>query len=151
MGKTLLQGLIEKKTKELEDLTVIDAWFTKTTWFYQTGSRFFGGFTEGSDDDYFISESSMKSLFPYFEKLGFRVKHHSHSFEYSLYGGDPSISYILEYGSIIDIQVIKDSYFERKLKAQDKYKELILTVPGYLSSMSNRQKSNLWRTLIMLS
>lgn len=112
--------------------------------FHLTGSRRFGTSVAISDFDYFVKESDLKPFRDQLMSLGLRQKRWTHY-------GDPSVSQILEYGNIVDIQVIKDEYFDAKVKAQDLFAKLVVLNGRNISLMCKQELRDLWGTLIMVS
>lgn len=110
-----------------------------------TGSRFFGTNHDSSDYDFFMNAKDYS--FEFARKLvdlGFERTYDSG------YDSDPSVLWIYSYHGTIDIhiQVIKDYWFDRKVSAQDKIKDMYETIPDLMENASKSRMKMLWRQLM---
>lgn len=118
-----------------------------TPGFYLTGSRFFGTDHDESDYDFFMKEDLM--VMSILRCLGF-----SQDWNSGYSDSDPSVRAVLcfEEGPIkIHVQMIKSSFFDKKMKAQEKIRELFIALPIRMRQMSKADMSIIWRRYIMMS
>ena len=108
--------------------TTVEQFITQSKYeFFLTGSRFFGGFTDQSDHDYFVEYSP--ELVRDLTRLGFGDQ--SSSRDYS----DNSLQRLFHKGDI-HIQVIYPEWMAAKIKAQN----ALAKYPKYLRCTKEQRK-----------
>lgn len=146
MNEFMIDHLIAK-TLTIHENEMAMLYFLKfTPGLTLTGSRSFGTQHEESDYDFFInSENTPEQLISLLRELGFRTIWDSS------YNSDPSVLTVLEYaGRIkIHIQLIRPHWYDTKVAAQNKIKEMFTLLPDRMRSLSKEEMKKLWRRLYL--
>jgi hypothetical protein len=140
-----LRAFLNEQEERLNNLrTVVQ--LMENPIFVMTGSRRFGQDSVFSDYDYFVKSSTMDiGLREKLERLGFVRKYSESKYK------DPSLSYVMEFGSLIDLQIIYDDYYDAKVRAQDLFQKLVNTDAKPLLGIGKEEMRNIWTNLIHLS
>lgn len=124
--------------------------------FQPTGSRRFNYDNEGSDFDFFIQESAAKKYEARFLELGFMVvsRQGRRRSQKSTYD-DRTVYMILAYQDVIHVQIIKDEWYDIKVKAQDIFESGLVADPSDKTGtrklrpyMSKRILAQYWNSII---
>lgn len=137
-----LSDYLKEREEELNTLRAINAALSDPV-FVPTGSRAFKINGLFSDFDYFIKFSEWADRRTMLLDLGFtRSSRDSH---YGPYFDDPSLAFLIEYKTLIDVQVIRDTYYDAKVAAAYMIGSM---APSILEGYSKLRLAKLWNTLI---
>lgn len=146
MNYSFLNTVIANLWIKFQETMSVLMFLKSLTGIHLTGSRFFGTNHAESDYDFFISAENLgtKNVFV-LRRLGF-----SREWNTQYTDSDPTVVMVFAFHGIIDIhlQVIATDWYDKKLEAQTKIKDLFEIVPHIMNHLSKESMKDVWRKFI---